>query len=102
MKDCLARLRDAHKGQGHINYFQANLSRMQYNEYREGGFPIGSGLVEGGCKFVIAKRFKGSGMRWKKADNEAVLIARLAKLNGLPEYFVPKPREWSIRAAKAA
>ncbi len=46
-----------------INYFRNNLSRMDYDTYKSQGFPIGSGLVEGSCKFVVAKRFKGSGMR---------------------------------------
>ncbi len=92
-------LTDSHKGWGHINYFKNNIERMNYKEYRDQGYPIGSGVVEGACKFVIGKRFKGSGMRWKKADNEKVLKARLAKLNGLlPDYFTPKPQEWTAAA----
>jgi hypothetical protein len=68
---------------------------MKYDEYRERGYPIGSGLVEGPCKLVVGKRFKGNGMRWKKKDNEAVLDDRLAVLNNtLDGYFVPKPREF--------
>jgi len=59
---------------------------MQYDLYREKGYPIGSGLVEGNCKLVVGKRFKGNGMRWKKRDNEAVLN------NDLDRYFEPKPR----------
>jgi len=54
---------------------------MDYFSYREEGYPIGSGMVEGACKFVVGKRFKKSGMRWKKADNEAVLDVRIAVLN---------------------
>ncbi len=70
---------------------------MQYQEYRAKGYPIGSGLVEGQCKLVVGKRFKGNGMRWKKADNMAVLDDRLAVLNNtLDTYFVPKPREFQI------
>lgn len=71
-----------------INYFEKNKSRMQYDLYREKGYPIGSGLVEGSCKLVIKKRFKGNGMRWKKRDNKQVLRVRLAILNNqLEEYF---------------
>ena len=92
-------LTDSHKGWGHINYFKNNIKRMNYKEYRDQGYPIGSGVVEGACKFVIGKRFKGSGMRWKKADNEKVLKARLAKLNGLlADYFAPKPQDWTAAA----
>ncbi len=78
-----------------INYFKNNLSRMDYDAYKAQGFPIGSGLVEGSCKFVVAKRFKGSGMRWKRQDNIRVLRVRVEKLNGnLHHYFQPQPQKW--------
>ena len=98
-KDAVKELNDTHKGWGEINYFKNNIKRMNYKEYLERGFPIGSGIVEGSCKFVVGKRFKGSGMRWKKVDNEKVLKVRLAKLNGLlPQYFSPKPQNWTVAA----
>jgi len=82
-----------------INYYLNNRDRMKYKEYRDNEYPIGSGVVEGACKFVVGKRFKGSGMRWKKADNEKVLKVRLAKLNGLlQDYFVPNPQNWRLAA----
>jgi hypothetical protein len=78
-----------------INYFRNNLSRMDYDRYEEQGFPIGSGLVEESCKFVVGKRFKGNGMRWKKQDNTRVLRVRVEKLNGtLQKYFKPEPQKW--------
>jgi len=85
-----------------INYFRNNLSRMDYDTYREQGFPIGSGLVEGSCKFVVAKRFKGSGMRWKRQDNIRVLRVRVEKLNGnLHHYFQPKIQKWLTNSTAA-
>jgi hypothetical protein len=85
-----------------INYFKNNLSRMDYDSFEEQGFPIGSGLVEGSCKLVVGKRFKGNGMRWKKQDNTRVLRVRVEKLNGtLQKYFKPEPQKW-ITAACAA
>jgi len=48
-----------------INYFQNNKLRMEYAFYKDNGYPIGSGFVEGSCKLVIKKRLKGNGMRWK-------------------------------------
>jgi hypothetical protein len=99
MKDSLKEVDNTHEGWGKINYYQNNIDRMNYKDYRDRGFPIGSGIVEGSCKFVIGKRFKGSGMRWKKADNEKVLKVRLAKLNGLlPNYYTPKPQDWTLAA----
>ena len=80
-----------------INYFENNKHRMAYDEYRANGYPIGSGLVEGACKHVVCRRFKGSGMRWKKQDNASVLRVRLAIINEtLSNYFRPRPRKFSI------
>ena len=90
-------LSDSDAGQKHINYFYNNRNRMAYDQYRESGYPIGSGLVEGSCKYVVGKRFKGSGMRWKRADNRAVLRARLAEINEeLIEAFIPIRRRTSL------
>lgn len=66
-KESLKEVSDRDLGWKQINYFQNNVERMAYDEYKRAGLPIGSGLVEGACKFVVGKRFKGSGMRWKKA-----------------------------------
>jgi len=78
-----------------IIYFKNNMSRMDYDRYKAQGFPIGSGLVEGSCKFVVAKRFKGSGMRWNCQGNTRVRRVRVEKLNGnLQLYFRPQPKKW--------
>jgi len=99
MKDALKETTNRSEGVKEINYYLKNRDRMRYKEYRDKGYPIGSGMVEGACKFVIGKRFKGSGMRWKKADNEKVLKVRVAKLNGLlHDYFVPNPQSWTLAA----
>jgi hypothetical protein len=96
------RTNDRHAAIGQINYFRNNVNRMDYESYKQQGFPIGSGLVEGSCKFIVAKRFKGSGMRWKRQDNSKVLRARLEKLNGnLHKYFKPSPQNWLPYTAAA-
>ena len=73
--DELRQLRDAirstakrHTIQGEINYFEDNKERMDYKRYREMQLPIGSGTVESGCKHVIAKRLKQSGMTWAPSN----------------------------------
>ncbi len=61
-------------------YFENNRRRMQYLELREAGFPIGSGMVESGCKQYRA-RFNGAGMRWTRAGAEHLLPIRTAILS---------------------
>src|SRR3989304_2056512 len=36
-------------------YFESHQRRMQYLEMREEGYPIGSGMVESGCKQFRAR-----------------------------------------------
>jgi hypothetical protein len=96
------RSRDRAVAMKEVMYFKTNINRMDYDRYQRMKLPIGSGLVEGSCKFVVGKRFKGNGMRWKRGDNTRVLKARLARLNGiLQAHFAPKPQKWVsvVRAA---
>ena len=62
-----------------IEYFKNHRGRMEYSRYRREGLPIGSGVVEGGCKHVIKDRTCRSGMRWSVNGCEAILKIR-AKL----------------------
>jgi hypothetical protein len=97
MKADIPKLSNSADGWAQVRYFQNNRERMAYARYREAGLPIGSGKVEGACKYVVGKRFKGSGMRWKRADNQRVLRARLAKLNGyLESHYRPAPQSYTF------
>lgn len=99
MKQSLTKVTDTDAAWKQINYFTNNQDRMDYGRYRAAGWPIGSGLVEGRCKFLVARRFKGNDMRWRPHDNRCVLRTRLALLNGdLKRYFSP-PADCEIRAA---
>jgi hypothetical protein len=58
-------------------YFERNARRMQYQEFREEGLPIGSGMVEGGaCKALVGDRLKGAGLRWSRPRAQAMLTLR--------------------------
>jgi hypothetical protein len=59
-----------------LGYFVNNVSRMKYGSFRRQGFFIGSGVVEAGCKTVIAARCKQSGMFWGQPGAENVLALR--------------------------
>jgi hypothetical protein len=61
-------------------YFRDNQRRMQYLEMRENDFPIGSGMVESGCK-QFRSRFTGPGMRWSRFGAERLLPVRAAILS---------------------
>lgn len=62
-------------------YFSNNSERMGYASLREAGFPIGSGMVESGCKQFKA-RFDGPGMRWSRPGAERLLPIRATVLGG--------------------
>ena len=61
-----------------INYFQNNHTRMLYGTYKSKGYFYGSGVIEAGCKSVIGKRAKQSGMFWSEKGAEDVLAIRTA------------------------
>ena len=52
-------------------YLQENRDRMWYAQRLAKGRPIGSGLIEGGCKNTIGARLKINAARWcvKRAEN---------------------------------
>lgn len=69
-------------------YYENNLDRMKYDEYRKNGWFIGSGVIESGCKNVIGKRFKQSGMMWSLKGAKSLLPLRtLYKSERLEEFF---------------
>lgn len=53
---------------------------MNYLELREDGYPIGSGMVESGCKQFKAC-VAGAGMRWNRDNLENLLPIRAAILS---------------------
>lgn len=67
--------------EGLIRYISNNEERMRYDVFREKGYDIGSGAVEGACKNVVGKRLKQSGMTWTRLGSSSVLALRLCWLN---------------------
>ena len=64
-----------------IGYFENNKKRMRYREFRDEGLFIGSGVMEAGCKSVIAHRLKQSGMRWTVDGANTILSLRTCQFN---------------------
>ena len=61
-------------------YFDNNHERMDYQKLQLAGYPIGSGMVESGCKQFKA-RFDGPGMRWSRLGAEHLLPIRAAVMS---------------------
>jgi hypothetical protein len=64
----------------HQGYFKAHKRRMQYQEFWENGYPIGSGVVESGIK-QFKQRLTGAGMRWSRPAIERMVTLRAAVLS---------------------
>lgn len=64
------------------DYFEKNAERMRYPKFRRMHLFVGSGVIEAGCKTVIASRLKQSGMFWTVRGANAILALRCCCLNG--------------------
>jgi hypothetical protein len=63
-------------------YFERNAERMRYPKFRRQHLFVGSGVIEAGCKTVIASRLKKSGMFWTVRGANAIIALRCSHLNG--------------------
>jgi hypothetical protein len=63
-------------------YFERNAERMRYPKFRRQHLFVGSGVIEAGCKTVIASRLKQSGMFWTLRGANAIIALRCSHLNG--------------------
>ena len=70
--------------------------RMRYPQFRRQHLFVGSGVIEAGCKTVVASRLKRSGMFWTVRGANAILALRCACLNGRFEDY------WEDRRATMA
>jgi hypothetical protein len=64
-----------------LGYLTARRVQIAYAHFRRQGLPIGSGMVESGHKRVVQARLKGAGMRWQRANVNAMLALRCAVCN---------------------
>jgi hypothetical protein len=56
-------------------YLSCNQDSLWYRQRLADGRPIGSGLIEGGCKTIVGQRLKRNSARWRprRAENIAAL-----------------------------
>ena len=71
------------------NYLKTHEDHIQYDQFKTAGLPIGSGMVESACKWLVQQRFKGVGMRWSEPGFDHLLHLRLAWVNQRFDSFFP-------------
>lgn len=64
-----------------LNYFEQNAAAMHYQQFRQQGYFIGSGVVEAGCRTVIGQRLKRSGMFWSVKGANAIIASRCCQFS---------------------
>ena len=75
-------------------YFRKNAERMKYATFKEKKYFIGSGVIEAGCKTIVGKRTKQSGMSWKVDGAQNILDIRCAVIGNTFDGY------WSYRNQK--
>ncbi len=77
------------------DYFERNAERMRYPKLRAQALFVGSGVVEAGCRTVVGKRLKCSGVFWTVRGANAILALRCCRLSSRFEDY------WESRARAA-
>lgn len=70
-----------------LSFLERHQERMRYGTYRKNGWFIGSGVIEAGCKTVVGRRLKQSGMFWSESGATGVLNFRTLLLSGRFDAF---------------
>ncbi len=61
---------------------ERHREHLDYETYKALGLPLGSGMVESACTWLMQQRFKGVGRRWSEDGFNHRLHLRLAWVNG--------------------
>lgn len=64
-----------------VNYLQKREEMMQYPQFQQKGWPIGSGSVESANVGVVQARLKGVGMHWERKNVNPMLALRIGECN---------------------
>jgi hypothetical protein len=64
-----------------LGYFFTNRHRIRFEQFRQAGYPVGSGCVESACKNVVQARLKQAGMSWSRHGAQAMLAVRATVLS---------------------
>ncbi len=85
-----------------IGYFEGNAERMMYGSFRKQGYFIGSGVVEAGCKTVVGKRAKQSGMFWRIGGAQNILDIRCSVISDTYDLYWKARHQHQIQSLRLA
>ncbi len=75
-------------------YLLTKKEHMKYDKYLAAGLPIGSGVIEGACRYLVKDRMEITGARWGLDHAEAILKLRALRTStDLEEYWNFHQRE---------
>lgn len=60
-----------------MQYLQTHQAHLQYRHFKQQELPLGYGIIERACKWLITQRFKGVGMRWSEPGLNQLLALRV-------------------------
>ena len=70
------------------DYLLKYRDMLRYDQYLAAGYPIGTGVIEGACRYLVKDRMERTGARWTLDGAEAVLRLRALWTNGdFEEYW---------------
>lgn len=61
-------------------YFATRMEKMRYADFRNAGYPIGSGTVESAARNVVQPRMRRPGRGWGR-DNASAMLTALAEFH---------------------
>jgi hypothetical protein len=64
------------------HYLRDNQDSLWYRKRLAEGRPIGSGLIEGGCKTIVGQRLKRNSARWRPRRAENIAALRCLEYSG--------------------
>ena len=70
------------------NYLKKYSMYLRYDRALQAGLPIGTGVIEGACRYLVSDRLDITGARWSLRGAEAVLRLRALRGSGdFDEYW---------------
>jgi hypothetical protein len=82
IEDCWTLAKRSNLAKQSLSYFDNNIERMRYAQFRTSGFMIGSGIIESGCKQIVTQRLKLPGAQWSLDGAILIAKARAAWMSG--------------------